>query len=131
MKECVHFNGIQNDTCKAGINYRDLAGEPRKGCMTRIPCFTSSYTEKTEQVACAKFSQITEEMRKKDKEESNKMFKLMMQTIALIKDKHKDEKGLVGSIECPKCKGRLTYTISDYNGHIHAACENKCVGFMQ
>lgn len=131
MKECVHFNGVQNDECKANVNYRKLAGEPRAGCMTRIPCFNSKYNDETLNVACEKFSQITEEMRIKDKGKSDKSVKLTMQTIALIKDKHGEEKGILDTMECPKCKGKLGYSISGYNGHIHASCENKCICFMQ
>jgi hypothetical protein len=35
---CKHFNGIGNDCCKAGVNYRELAGEPEFGMALRLPC---------------------------------------------------------------------------------------------
>ena len=123
MKECKHFNGVQNKTCKAGVTYDKN--------FSALPCTSNVRRVKTESMACDKFSQITEQMRKKEKEESDKRFKLIMETIALIKEKHGDDKGLSDQIECPKCKGRLGYSISGYNGHIHACCENKCVAFMQ
>lgn len=34
-------------------------------------------------------------------------------------------------IECPDCKGVLTVSRSDYNGHIWAVCENCGVKMMQ
>jgi len=38
-----------------------------------------------------------------------------------------------GFMECPICKkGRLCYSISSYNGHIHACCDTgTCVSWME
>jgi phage FluMu protein Com len=37
-----------------------------------------------------------------------------------------------GKIECPKCKGILSFTISSYNGHIWGKCEmGGCLSWMQ
>ncbi len=35
---CKHFTGIGQDCCKAGVNYRELAGEPMLGMALRLPC---------------------------------------------------------------------------------------------
>jgi len=36
-----------------------------------------------------------------------------------------------GTIECPKCKGVLHYTISGYNGHVWGKCEKEdCLRWM-
>lgn len=35
---CKHFTGIQNDTCKIGVNYLELVGGERKGIGCKIPC---------------------------------------------------------------------------------------------
>jgi hypothetical protein len=35
---CIHFNGIQHATCKAGVNYLALAGGEEFGMAKRIPC---------------------------------------------------------------------------------------------
>lgn len=39
---CTHFNGIGNDTCKAGVNYLELAGGEQFGMARRIPCLLSN-----------------------------------------------------------------------------------------
>lgn len=40
-------------------------------------------------------------------------------------------KGTKGEIECPKCKGKLHYTISGYNGHVWGKCETEnCLAWM-
>lgn len=43
-KKCKHFNGIQNDTCKAGINYHELLGTG-VGCFAHMPCFSQGEVE--------------------------------------------------------------------------------------
>jgi hypothetical protein len=36
--KCKHFTGIQNATCKRGVNYEELVGGGRTGIGCRIPC---------------------------------------------------------------------------------------------
>lgn len=38
MNRCIHFNGIMNDACEAGINYHELLGS-EVGCFAHMPCF--------------------------------------------------------------------------------------------
>lgn len=45
---CVHFNGIQNKTCKLGIDYRTLVGGDDFGWAARLPCLKDNGSE----VAC-------------------------------------------------------------------------------
>jgi len=43
----------------------------------------------------------------------------------------KPKKDIRGTIACPKCKCKLAYTVSSYNGHICGNCEtNECLGWM-
>ncbi len=46
---CVHYRGpFHNKTCKAGVNYEDLAKVSelgREGCWLRLPCLRSSHEE--------------------------------------------------------------------------------------
>lgn len=68
--------------------------------------------------------------------------KSFIEAITLIREKHPDRKPLwagkhlnlkdiVGHIKCPKCGGRLDYSISGYNNHIHGKCETDgCLGWM-
>ena len=45
MKRCKHFTGIQNDTCGANVNYRELVGGPDLGWARKIPCTNSFESE--------------------------------------------------------------------------------------
>lgn len=38
MSKCIHFAGIQHDTCAAGVNYQRLLGGPRFGWAKHLPC---------------------------------------------------------------------------------------------
>lgn len=50
----------------------------------------------------------------------------LMTAIKLIRAEKKES----GTIVCPACKGKMHYTVSSYNGHIWAGCENeKCFRF--
>ena len=66
----------------------------------------------------------------------------MFEAISIINKKHKNEpqhefpipgqnKGATGVIECPACKGELSYSISGYNGHVWGKCKtDKCLSWM-
>lgn len=53
------------------------------------------------------------------------VFKIYMKE---IKDLKKGDKIIV---DCPKCKGKLYISKSNYNGHLHIFCENKDLIIMQ
>jgi hypothetical protein len=64
----------------------------------------------------------------------------MMTVIRTIHEKHKTEmkggkpsKPINDTIPCPVCRtGKIAYSISSRNGHIHAKCDTAgCVFFMQ
>src|SRR5579864_7564965 len=38
MDICVHFTGVQNTACEAGVNLRQLVGGPELGWAARLPC---------------------------------------------------------------------------------------------
>jgi hypothetical protein len=51
---CVHFNGIQNDACKAGVHYHALTGGG-VGCALRLPCVRPfPGQQQVEKVTCEK-----------------------------------------------------------------------------
>lgn len=52
MQRCVHFNGIQNDRCKAGVLYDDVNKDGKA-----IPCIPLD----APQGSCKKFQYFTEE----------------------------------------------------------------------
>ena len=58
--------------------------------------------------------------------------KLFDKAIELCEKNAKGKRGIVGTIKCPKCGGKLNYSVSDYNGHIHGQCETKdCLAWRQ
>lgn len=49
-----------------------------------------------------------------------------------IREVNGKKRGVSGVIDCPKCHGKLHYSISSYNGHIHGKCETQgCVSWVQ
>lgn len=59
MNRCIHFTGIQNEACAAGVHYRKMVGGPDCGWARRIPCCASSLTENV--VSCCHRALPTQE----------------------------------------------------------------------
>lgn len=36
--KCIHYSGLMDETCKAGVNYRAITGGEQLGIANRIPC---------------------------------------------------------------------------------------------
>lgn len=71
-----------------------------------------------------------------DEAESYDSFKRIITARMAITEKHGDKKpatNISDSMPCPVCQsGTLNYSISGYNGHIHAKCTtDKCVYWME
>lgn len=64
-----------------------------------------------------------------DKTESP--FKFIGEAIQCIRVDAKEKNRSSGQIECPKCKGKLGYSIARSNGHVHGRCETSgCLAWM-
>ncbi len=134
---CRHFNGIQHDVCRSGVNYRVLAGEPMVGCATRIPCLPFREPKNGPMADCEKHSTWTlaeAEQIINDGEEA------MQRHLRALRMAHDDAKtkglkkghGGQSSLTCPICAGILRYNVAGYNGHMHARCETAgCVAWME
>lgn len=66
----------------------------------------------------------------------NKEIRRISKVRKIIVEKHKKEieqgEDVVGEIKCPYCSGKVHYGMTNsVNGHVHAFCENKCVGWME
>lgn len=71
---------------------------------------------------------------KADEEEAMEIVKKIEIVRTAIRDKHpRGSKFIEDNIVCPLCKdGKVHFVISDhYNGHIHAACSNKCINWCE
>lgn len=55
---------------------------------------------------------------------------LMEKVSDLVNKDAKGRRSIAGKIECPKCKGRIRYSVA-FNGHRTVVCENKCVGWIE
>lgn len=123
---CVHFNGMQNDKCKAGIAYNTFwpgklpclgIGPDTQVCNScRFPTPDEVQTEITE--LTTRYSKI---------QSAFDAVSVSAQSMGYRKGS-----GGQGSIECPICKGELRYSVAGCNGHIHAKCMTTgCVYWMQ
>lgn len=118
-QKCRHFNGLLNDTCRAGVNYRSLT------TVGRLPCLGD---KEPDEVECEKCDRFTEQEVKEQQKQMWESGAIAIQLIAKIQK----EEGSSGSIECPKCSGSVNWTRASRNGHIHAECKTVgCVSVMQ
>lgn len=116
--DCRRFTGIMNDTCKAGVNYRELVGPPETGWAARLPCLPNSSLRKPPLVECGKFDPMTAEEERAEKKEFKERFDLISRTITAIKKLGTAS----GTIVCPKCGENLNFSVAKSNGHIWGLC---------
>jgi hypothetical protein len=137
---CKYFNGFGNSQCDAGVCYREVTPDPHKiGLSLRIPCRSQpdlSWSPKQlvnfeNRGKCDKFELPTAEEIAADEEDGIKSGVRMLAAMAAIKQT-KPARGSAGVIDCPNCDGRLRFSVSSVNGHIHAKCSTpECVFFME
>jgi hypothetical protein len=135
MLPCIHFTGIQNDTCKVGVNYRELAGKPDHGMALRLPCISLALGEKAEKVTCAKQHRETEPEAAAREAAADAAVERVISVLPIIsafKRTVPKGRGHAGTIECPVCNGTLHVTIAPSNHHASVKCETeKCVSFIE
>lgn len=138
---CKHFNGVRSVVCEAGVKYEDVElgkGTPKYS----LPCIKASPISRTLRnelgATCEKCLMPTEEeLMAQVLEMQDDMEKTMMVRQSIVKHLggpwKRGMKGSAGSIDCPACgKGRVNFTRSGYNGHIHAKCStDNCVAWME
>ena len=134
---CKHFKSpVHHKECEKGIVFTSWTNGERFGLYKKIPC------NKGNGVGVCRLAvyPTTEEVAEFNKKVT-KSIKAQCKAIKIIKEKHKvniewenpsnKNKNVKGFIECPKCGGKLYYTISSYNGHIWGKCEtDKCLAWM-
>jgi hypothetical protein len=122
-KKCTHFNGMQNNACEAGINYKSLP-ERKWG---QFICFGESH-------GCEKYVAQGEAQVLADHEAAGVSFGRTITARKAITDHTHGKRGIAGKIDCPICKVKeaLHFSVSGYNGHIHAQCATEnCVAWME
>lgn len=137
--KCIHFNGIQNKACKAGVVYDDLDKENRVEYRAGLPCFhsDSSIAQRLggkPQCHCPHVQFPTEEEAQKEVDEMDRemeKFTVALTTVAPIRKAHKG-KDWQGIVECPICNGKLHVRHSGYNNHVWVKCETvNCVAWIE
>lgn len=126
MTTCLHFRGIQNDPCSAGVSISGFAG--------KIPCI---YVNELSTLCEKRTLPSREDAVKMVQEDEASTAKHMQAFAAAQKDAK--AKGLgQGSggrseMPCPmNCGGTLHYSVSSVNGHMHARCNSQgCVVWME
>lgn len=129
---CVHFNGTQYASCKAGVVYADVKDESQVG-RGRFPCWRDSESLPCDQRRYPTPEEVAAEIAEIE-ESSNR---LNIAIGACRKDAathgYKKGNGGVGKIACPCCTtGTLHYSVAGYNGHMHGQCTTpECMSWMQ
>ena len=131
---CVHFNGIGNETCDAGVKYEDVRDTSTKPYS--LPCLAEYNTAGA---TCDKCRYPTAEELAAEKEEQRRFMEGMTKARAAIVAACGGpwKKGVTGSrgvIDCPVCGAveSLAYSRAGYNGHVHASCKTTgCVSWME
>jgi hypothetical protein len=118
-RKCIHFNGIMNKCCKAGIKYEDV----RTGKPFQFPCLQTGGE-------CASAAFRSEAEVEKELKEMEQMGVDTVTALILIKDHVKKTSAQSGKIKC-QCGGELVYSIAAVNGHVHAACKSCGIRFME
>ena len=137
MLTCKHFNGVQHDECRAGVNYRELTGKPELGCITRLPCTFGFEPKGGTRAVCGKREMPTQEEAEKRVADADAAMERHHQAFRKVHDDAKSKgyrknHGGMSQCVCPICHGTIRYAVSSYNGHIHAKCETEgCVQWME
>lgn len=140
-RKCVHFNGIQNDTCRAGCHYDKMDEGRRVPYRAALPCFKVNQEEQqvldargVEQASCEHRRFPTDEEIVAAENEMNDAIEKVLLAQRVIEPIRKEHAGENWSdvLECPNCKGRLHVRHAACNGHVRAKCETEgCVSWVE
>ena len=130
---CVHFRGIQHETCQAGCRMDSFPVVPGQG--RPLPCMPA-FRPRPDDVrppACPKFeAKGMERVMAEEKEWAVLSARTNTARKAIV-EHTAGKRGVSGKIPCPVCKtGALGFSIAGCNGHIHARCSTPdCVAWME
>lgn len=121
---CIHFNGIQNKTCKAGCTY------PVPVASTCFPSRIDGLMANPH--PCSSYVATGMEAAIREEAESAKASENCNKARAAIIAHEGTKRRVSGAIPCPVCnQGPLRYGIA-VNGHIRAQCMTpECVNWIE
>lgn len=129
-RRCRHFSGLMQKTCRAGVAYADIRDESAgPGNGYRFPCFSDDGAC----TSCPSASFLTPEEVAEREAKSRRSTQRICTVRAAIVAHTEGKRGVGGSIPCPCCEGgTVRFSVSGYNGHIHAQCSTKgCAAWME
>lgn len=109
---CIHFNGIMEKVCRAGVSYDDPKFGGRQPYRAELPCLKAEVTDPTRTDLCDQCEFLTEEQAKAKAEESARhiraLFKKEAAGICPTCDRQIDERRQVGRcVYASPCGHRL------------------------
>lgn len=141
---CKHFCGLRDKKCNAGIAYDDVTPRPKEpGCALRIPCHlpgkfdglsARQREEENKRGTCEKFELPTDAEIAKYNADVKRIVEMHMKSVPFAAEMRKKyrEKGFADIVECPICRGRMHFTVSNYNGHTSGKCETEgCLNYIE
>jgi len=129
--KCIHFTGLMNDTCKAGVDYEQFRKQSTPEKPVGFPCLRDCDNAP----ACSKREWPSEDhiqARLDEIEESNERHRKAAAVVAEFRARHKGESAQE-AVPCPACgTGQLHLSITAYNGHVWGHCDTKgCLAWME
>lgn len=115
--KCKHFNGIMNESCKAGILYKDVRSDDKP---FNFPCIDREFHN-----CSSVIFPTAEEVEEQIKEINISTAKTIGVLMAIKKGQ-----AAKGIIPCP-CGGNVHYVRAQLNGHVHAKCDTCDLSFME
>ncbi len=119
--KCIHFTGVMNDTCNAGIKYADVRTNDRP---YKFPCLCQGGE-------CASRQLLTEEEVEQEVKEILGIGTHGLIASLAVKAHYEKTKQDHGKIKCP-CdqNGELAYAVAS-NGHIRVHCSTCKLSLME
>lgn len=117
VKKCIHFDGVMNKHCKAGVEYATVCAGP-----LMFPC-------KQTGGSCSKAQYPTREEAEAQELEMMKHAAQGLEMFAAALEHHEKTGRTQATIKCP-CGGTMRYAVAS-NGHIRAACPSCKSSFVQ
>lgn len=140
---CVHFRSMaDNDTCKMGVHWDSVKVESPFRYRYRgsrhvytqekaVPCYKTWDPHGVCKCEHQRFP-TAEDIAERKKYLATR-FEMIDLAFNAISKATGGARGVSGHVDCPCCEGgKLAYSVSGYNGHVHASCNTPgCVRFMQ
>lgn len=118
----VHFNGVMNKSCKAGVAYAEVRVNEENGPY-KFPCL-----QQGGHCPLAKF-RTAEEVQNKVNEIDGRGMKNIL-VMLKIKEHFAKTKIRDGRLPC-KCGGEIKYAVINGNDHVWARCNTCEISFIE